>query len=230
MSARSALAYRSTAPMRAPLRRQKPVLEAISIKRARLEEMDDIPVITECLAGSNHAFTVLVNRYQGRITNFLHRSIGDRERAEDLAQETFLRVYRHITRFDRSKKFSTWIYTIASNLAKNELRNRSRNVVFSTFTELEGPDEDDTRTFQFEDARSRPDDLYHKRRLTEIVQAAIAKLPDHHRETFILREIEGKNYEEIAEILDCCLGTVKSRLSRARNSFAAIVEPYIDLD
>jgi RNA polymerase sigma-70 factor (ECF subfamily) len=86
----------------------------------------DSEVVSAYLAGDRRAFDVLVDRYQRRLLNFVYRTIGDRERAEDLVQEVFIRVHRHLHRFDQSKKFSTWIYTIASNLAKNELRNRSR--------------------------------------------------------------------------------------------------------
>ena len=91
------------------------------------------------------------SRYQTRLLNFIYRTIGDREKAEDLVQEVFIRVYRHLHRFDRSKKFSTWAYTIASNLAKNELRNRSRNplVLFQT---VQKNWQDDDRPLQFEDS------------------------------------------------------------------------------
>ena len=105
-----------------------------SATRERLRELDDSGVVSAFLDGESRAFDELVNRYQNRLLNFVYRTTGDRERAEDLVQEVFVRVYRHIHRFDRSRKFSTWIYTIASNLAKNELRNRSRNplVLFQT--------------------------------------------------------------------------------------------------
>ena len=92
-----------------------------------LSALDDSGLVAAFLEGEKRAFNLLVDRYQGRLVNFVYRTTGDRERAEDLVQETFIRVYRHLHRFDQSKKFSTWIYTIASNLAKNELRNRSRN-------------------------------------------------------------------------------------------------------
>ena len=95
--------------------------------RERLRELEDGAVVGAFLEGEERAFEELVTRYQTRLLNFVFRTIGDREKGEDLVQEVFVRVYRHMHRFDRSKKFSTWIYTIASNLAKNELRNRSRN-------------------------------------------------------------------------------------------------------
>jgi len=195
--------------------------------REQLRTLDDSAVVGQFLAGEERAFQELVDRYQTRLLNFIYRTIGDREKSEDLVQEVFIRVYRHLHRFDTSKKFSTWVYTIASNLAKNELRNRSRNplVLFQT---IKKNWEDEDRPLQFEDATSRPDDLYRKRHLRELVDEATAKLPEHHRQVFVLRELEGKSYEEIAEITDCNLGTVKSRLNRARNSFAEIIAPWLE--
>ncbi len=194
--------------------------------RERLRGLDDVEVVSVFLTGEERAFDELVERYQSRLLNFVYRTIGDRDRAEDLVQEVFIRVYRHLSRFDRTKKFSTWIYTIASNLAKNELRNRSRNplVLFQT---IKAKFEDEERPLQFEDTQSRPDDMYRKRHLREAVEDSVAKLPVHHREVFVLRELEGKSYEEIAEITGVNLGTVKSRLNRARSAFAEIIEPAI---
>lgn len=194
--------------------------------RERLSAMEDGEVVSAFLSGEERAFDELVTRYQGRLLSFVYRTIGDKDRAEDLVQEVFIRVYRHIGRFDRSKKFSTWIYTIASNLAKNELRNRSRNplVLFQT---IKAKFEDEDRPLQFEDLHTRPDDLFRKRYLREAVEESVKKLPLHHREVFVLRELEGKSYEEIAEITGVNLGTVKSRLNRARNAFAEIVEPLV---
>ncbi len=195
--------------------------------RDQLRAADDSGVVTAFLGGEERAFSELVERYQTRLLNFIYRTIGDRDRAEDLVQEVFIRVYRHLHRFDRSKKFSTWVYTIASNLAKNELRNRSRNPLVLFQTMQSSHDEED-RPLQFEDTTARPDDLYRKRHLRELVEDTVARLPEHHRQVFVLRELEGKSYEEIAEITDCNLGTVKSRLNRARSAFAAIIEPFID--
>jgi RNA polymerase sigma-70 factor (ECF subfamily) len=179
------------------------------------------------LQGSPQAFEQLVERYQRRLLSFVNRTIGDRERAEDLVQEVFIRVHRHLLRFDQSKKFSTWIYTIASNLAKNELRNRSRNPLI-LFQTIKKNWEADHRPLQFEDHRQRPDDLFRKRHLRDMVEWAVEQLPEHHRVVFVLRELEGKTYEEIAEITACNLGTVKSRLNRARNRFAQVIEPFLD--
>src|SRR5690606_23801193 len=206
-------------------RQTRPAVPATSV-REHLRSLEDGDVVGAFLDGEERAFQELVQRYQTRLLNFIYRTIGDREKAEDLVQEVFIRVYRHLHRFDRSKKFSTWIYTIASNLAKNELRNRSRNplVLFQT---IRAGFQDEERPLQFEDSSMRPDDLYRKRHLRELVEQSVAQLPPHHREVFVLRELEGKSYEEIAEITSCNLGTVKSRLNRARNSFAEIIAPAL---
>jgi RNA polymerase sigma-70 factor (ECF subfamily) len=189
--------------------------------------LEDAQVVQAFLDGHERAFDELVSRYQVRLLNFIYRTVGDRERAEDLVQEVFIRIYRHLHRFDQTKKFSTWAYTIASNLAKNELRNRSRNplVLFQT---IRRHWEADHRPLQFEDFSSRPDDQFRKRHLRELVEQSVSQLPEHHRVVFVLRELEGKTYEEIAEITGCNLGTVKCRLNRARNNFAAIIQPHLD--
>lgn len=194
--------------------------------REDLSTLEDNQLVARFLEGEGLAFPQLVERYQTRLLNFIYRTIGDRDRAEDLVQETFIRVYRHLHRFDQTKKFSTWIYTIASNLAKNELRNRSRNplVLFQT---IKKNWEADHRPLQWEDPAYRPDDLFRKRHLRDLVEKAVAQLPEHHRAVFVLREMEGKTYEEISEITGVNLGTVKSRLNRARNNFAQIIAPML---
>lgn len=206
--------------------RISPVREAAPSVRESLKQLDDSALAARFLDGERRAFDELVDRYQSRLLNFVYRTTGDRERAEDLVQETFIRVYRHLHRFDQTKKFSTWVYTIASNLAKNELRNRSRNplVLFQT---IRKDWEADQRPLQWEDNTYRPDDLFRKRHLRSMVESAVEELPRHHRQVFVLREMEGKTYEEIAEITGCNLGTVKSRLNRARNNFAQLIAPLL---
>ena len=195
-------------------------------QRDALTSLDDSGLVAAFLEGEKRAFNLLVDRYQSRLLNFVYRTTGDRERAEDLVQETFIRVYRHLHRFDQSKKFSTWIYTIASNLAKNELRNRSRNPLV-LFQAIRKNWDADQKPLEWEDNTFRPDDLFRKRHLRQMVESAVEELPEHHRVVFVLRELEGKTYEEIAEITSCNLGTVKSRLNRARNNFAQIIAPLL---
>jgi RNA polymerase sigma-70 factor (ECF subfamily) len=199
----------------------------VSSPASEKHNLETADLVVRHLDGDPRAFGEIVKRYQTRLLNFIYRMIGDRERAEDLVQEAFIRVYRHLHRFDRSKKFSTWVYTIASNLAKNELRNRSRSpLVF--YQSNRAKQDEDTRPLQFEDSRSRPDDMFQNRHLKALVDDAVAQLSPHHRQVFVLRELEGKSYEEIAEVTHCNLGTVKSRLNRARASFAEMIAPYLD--
>ncbi len=190
-------------------------------------ELSDEQLVTAHLEGRPSAFNELFNRYRERLIHFIARKTGDPDRAQDLVQEAFIRVTRHLHRFDTSKKFSTWVYTIASNLSKNELRNRSRSPLV-LFQKLTNNWEDDHRPLQFEDSTMKPDDLYRKRYLERIVEDTVKELPEHHRLVFRLRELEGKSYEEIAEITGVNLGTVKSRLHRARNSFAQRIEHLLN--
>ena len=192
-----------------------------------LADLSDEDLVTAHLDGRPGSFQHLYDRYRDRLIHFVVRKTGDPDRAQDLVQEAFIRVTRHLRRFDTTKKFSTWIYTIASNLSKNELRNRSRSPLV-LFQKLESSWADDHRPVQFEDSRMRPDDLYRKRYLRRIVEETVEELPEHHRLVFRLRELEGKSYEEIAEITGVNLGTVKSRLHRARNSFAQRIEPLLN--
>ena len=190
---------------------------------APLSKLSDEELVTSHLDGRPGAFQELFNRYRDRLVHFITRKTGDPDRAQDLVQEAFIRVTRHLHRFDTSKKFSTWVYTIASNLSKNELRNRSRSPLV-LFQKLTSNWDDDHRPLQFEDVTMQPDDLYRKRFLQQLVEETVQELPEHHQLVFRLRELEGKSYEEIAEITGVNLGTVKSRLHRARNSFAQRIE------
>jgi RNA polymerase sigma-70 factor (ECF subfamily) len=191
------------------------------------QNLDANALIVRHLDGDERAFGEIVRCYRTRLLSFIYRMIGDRERAEDLVQEAFIRIHRHLHRFDSSRKFSTWAYTIASNLAKNELRNRGRNPLVYYQSARARADEDQ-RPLQFEDSTSRPDEMYENRHLKELVDATVERLSPHHREVFVLRELQGKSYEEIAEVTHCNLGTVKSRLNRARAVFAEMIAPYLD--
>jgi RNA polymerase sigma-70 factor (ECF subfamily) len=191
----------------------------------RLGLLSDEEVVTAHLAGRPGAFRELYHRYRDRLTHFVTRKTGDPERAQDLVQEAFVRVTRHLHRFDTTKKFSTWVYTIAANLSKNELRNRARSPLV-LFQSMKSPDGEE-RPVEFADRSMTPDRMYRHRFLQNLVAETVAQLPEHHRMVFQLRELEGKSYEEIAEIAGVNLGTVKSRLHRARHAFAERIEPYI---
>jgi RNA polymerase sigma-70 factor (ECF subfamily) len=195
--------------------------------RRPLADFTDEALVSAHLDDRPGAFQHLYDRYRDRLVHFIIRKTGDPDRAQDLVQEAFIRVTRHLHRFDTSKKFSTWVYTIASNLSKNELRNRSRSPLV-LFQKLQNSFEDDHRPLQFEDSSMRPDSLYRQRYLRKIVEETVDELPEHHRLVFRLRELEGKSYEEISDITGVNLGTVKSRLHRARSSFALRIEPLLN--
>ena len=199
---------------------------ALDSATSPLVELTDEMLVVAHLDGRPGAFQELFERYRDRLVHFITRKTGDADRAQDLVQEAFIRVTRHLHRFDTTKKFSTWVYTIASNLSKNELRNRSRSPLV-LFQKLTSGWDDDHRPLQFEDSSMKPDDMFRKRFLQDIVEQTVQTLPKHHQLVFRLRELEGKSYEEIADITGVNLGTVKSRLHRARNSFAQRIEPHI---
>jgi RNA polymerase sigma-70 factor (ECF subfamily) len=190
------------------------------------DERADEDLMLALKGGDDASFAELMRRHRGPIVNYVNRLIGDRDRAEDLAQEVFLRVYRHAGTYRVTARFTTWLYTIASNLGKNELRNRARRRNVSV--------EDTPRELCQEDyhlgtrkdflAPDRITDLNDRQRK---VRLAIDSLPEHFRMMLVLRDLEGFAYEEIASMLDLPLGTVKSRINRARLEFKKRVEPML---
>ena len=171
--------------------------------------------------GDDQAFTHLVERYEPQIKGFLFKRLKDEERVQDLTQDTFLRVHRARARYDTDRKFSTWIYTIASNLLKNEYRNRSRRRE-TAFSDLRAEGAA-PRPVEFESEAVDPERLAYRGELREAIEEAIERLEDHHRIPFVMREVEDRTYEEISEAIGVPVGTVKSRLFRARNAFQSLL-------
>ena len=193
--------------------------------RANLARLSDESLFVRVQQGDHEAYRVVVERYEERLRGFLYQRISDPDTVEDLCQETFLRVWRARLSFDPTKKFSTWIHTFASNLAKNEYRDRSRARV-TTFTDEEARlhrDGDGHRRIEFPSPRPGPDTLAYGRELGAAIEAALDRMEEHHRVPFVLREFEGRTYQEIADATGLEVGTVKSRLNRARVSFRALL-------
>lgn len=163
--------------------------------------------------GQTEAFDTLVIRYRDRLFNCIIRLVHHVECAEDLVQETFLRVYRFRNDYQATTNFSTWIYTIALNLARSELRKRKRRHFFSLDT---SPEESPNECVELSDPTGAPDDHLHHVELGTSIQQAIHQLPVKYRTVIILRDIEELSYEQISEILKCPTGTIKSRVNRAR--------------
>ena len=164
-------------------------------------------------------FEVLVARYKNAIVSFLFRFVGDFRTAEDLAQETFLRVFKKIHEYNSAAKFSTWLYTIASNLAKDEFKRRSRHPARSL--DWKGGS-DTTRNIpqvKADTTASVPDVQLEHDEVRQSVKKALELLEEHDREILLLKDVQALSYEEIAQVLELPLGTVKSRISRARVAF-----------
>jgi RNA polymerase sigma-70 factor (ECF subfamily) len=168
--------------------------------------------------GNPLCLEVLVERYKLKIINFVYRMVGDLDQAEDIAQEVFIRVYRHRERYQPIAKFSTWLYTIAANLAKSELRRRS---IFNpiSLTRLKGE--------RLSSIKKGPDKALLEKELGQKIQEGIEKLKPKYRVPLILRDIEGLSYVEISQIVDCPLGTVKSRINRARLQLRERLDDYL---
>ncbi len=186
----------------------------------------DEELMEEIVRGSEEAFAALVRRYQGRVVNVVARLINDRDRAQEIAQETFLRVFIHRERYRPSGKFSTWLYTIAVNLGKNEIRRRVRargSVSLDKLLEATG----DSGAF-IADAGPGPERIYQRESTRKRVSRAVAQLPGKFREVIVLRDIQQLSYEEIGEVLQIPGGTVRSRINRARLALKEILEPTIE--
>ena len=194
-------------------------------QKVALAELSDEQLFQRYTQGDADGFRVLVDRYQPRIQGFLRKRLNDEERVEDLTQDTFLRIHRARDSYDPARKFSTWIHTIANNLLKNEFRNRSRRRE-TTFSELRPETASNgavSRPVEFAATGHNPEREAYRRELREAIDTAIGRMDEHHRIPFVMREVEDRTYEEIAEQIGIPVGTVKSRLNRARNSFRMLL-------
>lgn len=158
-----------------------------------------------------YAFDIIVKRYKNQLLNFIYRFLGNAEEAEDLVQETFLRVYRNRNAYQKVAKFSTWIYTIAGNLAKTELRKRKRRKFFS-ISDLGY----DNKDYDISDEAFSPEKSVDSTIKEEIIHREIQALSPKFREVILLRDVRELSYEEISKIVNIPLGTVKSRVNRGR--------------
>lgn len=158
------------------------------------------------------AFEILVQRYKNPLTNYVFRFIGDYEACIDIVQETMIKVYRYKDSYSSVAKFSTWIYTIAGNLARTEYQRRKRRKLFSINSYGDNKDE----VFNIPDESYRPDIITDSGIKDKIIQNALLKVSPAYREVVVLRDIQDLSYEEIAEITGLNVGTVKSRINRGR--------------
>ena len=167
--------------------------------------------------GDMSAFDQIVEKHKVSLINFAYRFVGDQETAEDIAQETFIRIYKNIRRYRSDKAgLRTWMYKIAANLCKNELRRRSRRSKVLVSAAI-GDQENTGNPIEFmQDKAPGPDQQLEKKEFQKILSETISRLPEKFRTVLILRDIEGMTYEEISQITGKPAGTIKSRLNRAR--------------
>jgi len=194
-----------------------------------VQKTSDHVLLEETLAGDEDAFAELVRRYRNQITSYIYRMTNDYDGAVDLAQETFLRVYRAAGRYQNTYAFSTYIYRIATNLAISELRKRKRRRLVSLTGLLSSEGGQEARDFDAPDSRPLQDVSLVDSERRAVVKRAISTLPDKYRAPLVLRDVEGKSYDEIALILSTSEGTVKSRINRARNFLRDKMRNYIQV-
>lgn len=180
--------------------------------------VSDHELVTRAQQGSEKAYRELLGRYQRPVFSIIYRMIRDREQAEDLAQETFVRVFNNIDRYDPRYKFSSWIFKIATNLTIDWIRRKeldtvsidgSRNAV--TAEQIEAT------SITIASTDENPEELLEAKELGEEIEGAISKLRPEYKAAILLRHVEGREYQEIAEILSLPLGTVKTYIHRGRN-------------
>jgi len=180
----------------------------------------DEELILQFQQGAERAFNLLVGRYKDPLTNFVYRFLGDYDEADDVVQETFIRLSRSKLAYRPVAKFSTWLYTIAANLARTQLSRRKRHSFFS----LSRPRGDEGAPAEIPDTRYAADSMAESTLTSGLIEDALNKLPAKYREVVILCDIQELSYEEICLITGANMGTVKSRLSRGRSRLQELLK------
>jgi RNA polymerase sigma-70 factor (ECF subfamily) len=190
----------------------------------------DLMLVERTVAGDQRAFGLLVLKYQRRIERLIGRMVRDTDLVEDIAQETFIRAYRALAQFRGEAQFYTWLYRIAVNTAKKALVDLKRDPLVSE-SALRGRGDEDDETSSVENeltTAETPETVLAAKEIAATVNSAMEALPDELRQAVTLREIEGLSYEEIAEVMNCPIGTVRSRIFRAREAISAKVKPMLE--
>ena len=188
----------------------------------------DAMLVERAVAGDQKAFELLVIKYQRRIQRLIGRMVRDVDLVEDIAQETFIRAYRALAQFRGEAQFYTWLYRIAVNTAKKALMDLKRNPTVSE-NAYKSDDDDETSRVENELTSSEtPDAVLASKEIAEIINAAMEALPEELRQAITLCEIEGLSYEEISEAMSCPIGTVRSRIFRAREAISEKVKPLLE--
>lgn len=197
-------------------------MEALST--ARVKDLSDEDLMEHFQSGYEEAFNELVQRYKDRLHNFLYRYTHNHQDCEDLVQETFLRVYRSKDSYERIARFSTWMYTIALNLARSLYKKKKRMTMVTIHKDPSDPED---RPMKLEDSDILPDQELQEKMSVGMLEKALKKLNQDFREVVVLRDIQQLAYDEIAEITDTPMGTVKSRINRGRARLQEILQDYV---
>ena len=193
----------------------------------RSSRADDRALVDRCLAGDATAFDELVSLYGGMVFNLAYRQLGDREEALDLSQDVFLRVHRKLSSFRGDSALKTWIFRIVINLAHNRhksWKSRRRDRTMSLESSLGAEDDGPTLGDRLPDERHDPERAAHTTDTKRLIEDGLLELSTDHREILVLRDIEELSYDEVAGILDVSIGTVKSRISRARARLKEVLD------
>ena len=193
-------------------------------RRVELRDIRDEDLIVMVQEGQKKAFDELVARYKGRLFSFILRMVKDPTLAEELTQETLIRVYIHAAKYREIAKFSTWVFTIATNLVRNKMRQRSRR---PRVISLNPAPEDDEMPVDPADTAADPSEGIHREELAHLINDATSRIPEKYRIPFLLREVDQLSYEEIQQVTGLKLGTVRSRINRARNRFRQLIKPML---
>ena len=188
----------------------------------------DLALVERTLSGDQRAFGLLVLKYQRRIQRLIGRMVRDVDLVEDIAQETFIRAYRALHQFRGDAQFYTWLYRIAVNTAKKSLMDLKRNPTVADH--CSGNDEEDETSWKKHEPSTdeTPESVLAAKEVATVVNAAMDALPDDLRQAVALREIDGLSYEEIALVMNCPMGTVRSRIFRAREAISAKIKPLLE--
>jgi len=188
------------------------------------EDLDQ-DLVRRVQQGDKSAFDLLVIKYQHRIVHLVNRYVKDPSEAQDVAQDTFIKAYRALGDFRGDSAFYTWLYRIAINTAKNYLLSRSRRHIDYEIDIQDAEQVENTGHLKDMDT---PDNLLMNEQIVKVIKTAIEKLPEEMRIAITLREFEGMSYEEIAEAMDCPIGTVRSRIFRAREAIDEKLKPLLN--
>ncbi len=188
----------------------------------------DAMLVERTVAGDQKAYELLVIKYQRRIQRLIGRMVRDVDLVEDIAQETFIRAYRALAQFRGDAQFYTWLYRIAVNTAKKALMELKRDPTVSE-NSFKSTDDDETSPIENELTSSEtPEAILASKEIAVMVNAAMEALPEELRQAITLREIDGLSYEEIAEAMSCPIGTVRSRIFRAREAISEKLKPLLE--